>query len=110
MKALLVSVTLLVLMLFAVPSWATVGTGTGRGGTKATACTSAKAAAAGQCNVLVVGGRVARYEDCDCEEINQMYDKWSCSVDAHCKGGGKSTTASIIPGVEVPLPVVSIQP
>lgn len=109
MKALLASAALSALLLFTAPSWATVGSGTGTGITKANACAKAKAAAARECNALVVGGRVARYDDCDCEEINQMYDKWSCSVDAHCEGG-KSTVASIIPGVEVPLSVVSIQP
>lgn len=38
-----------------------------------------------------------------------MYDKWSCEVDAYCKGGN-SKVASIIPGVELlPQPIVLVE-
>ena len=81
--------------LTAAPAQAEVAKGTGTGVTKANACASAKAAAARQCNALIAGGRVDRYDACDCEEINLMYDKWSCSVDAYCGGNSTSHVISL---------------
>lgn len=109
MKIMFAIVASLGLALMAEPAHAAVATGTGAGITKANACGAAKSAAARQCNTLITGGRVSHYEDCDCEEVNHTYDKWSCSVDAHCKGASLNTV-SIIPGVELPASAGRVTP
>lgn len=107
MKALLVSMTLLVLMLFAAPSLANVESGSATGTSRAAACDAAKRDAAQMCSI----GRqdVRRYGSCECSGPDGREIFWTCTVDAYCKDRG-ATTASILSGMDIPSPLVSITP